>query len=103
MTNDYVYLVCGTDTHCIEDLEANGYKLTNCSTDGTLTVVDKKDHEECQMTHTVTKPSYVVEEFPNFPYLTQAEAKQLISYQASAEGASDGWTYSKTVTEEVSL
>ena len=41
------------------------------------------------------KPAYIVEPFPNWPDLDDDEARQLIAYQASALGASDGWTAGK--------
>jgi len=93
MSNDYTYTVWCTDATSNAEAVAAGYSETNFSTDGLLCIADKCDNSEPTQTTVPTKPTYVVEEMPNFPYLSYTEARQLIAYEATSDGASDGWYY----------
>lgn len=94
MGNLFMYHVFKTNAASIAELESQGFCAKVLSTDGLLTVVDKQDTEAVTITDVPTKPSYVLEEMPNWPCLSHAEARQLASYQATTQGASDGWFYS---------
>jgi len=93
MDNGYTYTVWNTDETSEDEMNACGYPVGNTSTDGNLIVVDKKDNEEPTQTTTPTKPTYVVESMPNWPYLSHTEAKQLVTYYATTNGGSDGWNF----------
>ena len=94
MSNTYTYTVWETDATSQSEMAAEGYTGGNTSTDGNLIIVDKCDNDEPTQTTVPSKPVYVVEAMPNWPYLTFTEAHQLIAYEATSDGASDGWYYS---------
>jgi len=90
--NDFSYTVFGKDQFAIR--ESLGFTGGNFSTDGNYVVGDTGSSVPCEhCNENLPKPIYVpVELFPNWPHLSQDEARTLIGFKASAKGASDGWT-----------
>ncbi len=75
------------------EIASEGFDIRNVSTDGLLTVVDKRSESNPTVTSAPSKPSYVVEAMGNWPNLTLVEAGQLIGYLATGDGLGDGWYY----------
>lgn len=78
------------------EIASEGFDIKNKSTDGLLVIVDKNSDSNPTVTDAPTRPSYAsAEDFPDWPNMTLAKAKQLIDYLATSDGASDGWYYPK--------
>ena len=78
------------DSNLCQYLIDNGIKGSNVSADRMLILLPSLVAyipEEVP-----SKPSYVVEAFPNWPNLSNEESKQLLAYQASDFGLSDGFS-----------
>ncbi len=91
--NNYVYTVIKAGATSEAFKTDNGYPPSRKSTDETIEIVDKQDQVKLTLTKELTpeKPLYVLEDFPEWPYLSHQEALTLVSYQASAKGESDGF------------
>jgi len=93
MANGYTYTVYATDATSLEEIATAGYPQGKTSTDGSLIIVDNQCNSEPTQTTVPTKPAYVVETMSNWPYINHTEARQLFAYQATSNGASDGYYY----------
>jgi len=91
--NTYTYTVWKTDATSLTERATAGYPQGKTSTDGLLVVGDKRDNVEPSQTTVPTKPSYVTESMPNWPYLNHEEVLKFISYMATSSGAGDGYTF----------
>lgn len=92
--NNYRYYLCKTDDTSRAEIESKGGYIANCSTDGTLCMVDNQNGPEIVLSDPPSLPSYVVEVIADPQNMSHEEAKAVISYQATTQGASDGWWYS---------
>ena len=90
MEKNYIYHLFIHDNPGMTDMASLGFVSSNISTDGNLCICDKGDSTEEVIDIEPTKPSYVVESMTNWPHLTHTEAHQLIKYEATTEGGSDG-------------
>lgn len=90
--NGYTYSLAKTDETALAELAAEGFSVTNISTDGLLCLVDRRNGAPT-LTDPPDLPSYVVESISDPQDMTHAQAKIIIAYQASSGGASDGWFY----------
>jgi len=88
--NLYNYALSKTDTTSLSELAAQGFSVTNISTDGLLCMVDRRNGSPT-LTDPPDLPPYVVESISDPQNMTHAEAKTIINYQASTVGGSDGW------------
>jgi|TARA_Y100000310_G_scaffold311768_2_gene358364 hypothetical protein len=95
MANSYTYTVYAMDATSVSECASAGFPSGHKATNTNLVIVDRKDNAIPVQTTVPTKPSYVVESMSNWPYLTHTEALQLISYEATTSGGSDGWFYNK--------
>lgn len=91
MANNYSYSVWPTTK--LAKRAAAGYVGGNFSTDRTLVVGDVRSSIRCSICdNSLSKPSYVaVDKFPNWPHLSELEAKELTRTKASSDRVSDGW------------
>jgi hypothetical protein len=95
--NNFIYTVFKTDETSITERDSQGFTGGNFSTDGNLVVGDKCVDGNCTCTDVPTKPTYVVEAMSNWPHLSHQEALALVHYEATSDGASDGWFFSDLV------
>lgn len=91
--NNYLYHVFIHDASGITELESYGFTMGKVSTDGNLVVCDKQDDVEETITDEPSKPAYVVEDMTNWPHLSNEEAIQLVTYEATEQGGSDGYSF----------
>ncbi|GAG26386.1 unnamed protein product [marine sediment metagenome] len=87
--NGYVYTVYKVSESA--EVASEGFMINEVSTDGLLVVVDKCSAVEPTVTSAPSKPSYVTG-MSNWPHLSHSEARQLIDYQATTGGGSNGWS-----------
>lgn len=71
--------------------EKNSIPLINISSDRTLVLLPTDATNDFSESFTPSKPSYVSESFSSWPVLSPTESKQLLSYEASDFGSSDGY------------
>jgi len=91
--NNFSYTVFGVAQFGIR--AGLGFTGGNFSTDGLYVVGDRGETGHCEeCDDALVKPSYIpAEKFPNWPHLSHQEARELIAYPATSQGASDGWIY----------
>jgi len=97
--SSYTYTVWATDSTSLDEKDTAGYPVGKISTDGNLVIAHNQCTSEPTQTTVPTKPSYVTESMPNWPYLSLTEANQLVSYMATTIGASDGFSHNKTTPD----
>lgn len=90
--NSYVYTVYKVSESA--EIASEGFDIRNKSTDGLLTIVDKRSESNPTITDPPVRPGYAsAEDFPDWSNMTLAKARQLIAYQATTDGGSDGWWF----------
>lgn len=90
------YILINNDQTSIDEAEAQGYCGMNVSTDGSLIIMYHSDaHLDIDplLTTKPSLPNYVVETIPNPQHMTKTQAQQIIAYEATSDGASDGWWF----------
>lgn len=89
----HTYYVCKTDATNKADAESKDLSLRNYSTDGLLAICQSHD-DGVLLVDPPTKPSYVIELMVDWPKIELVDALLLDKYQATLDGASDGWSFS---------
>ena len=84
---EYRYAAFKTTMGSLTSRAAQGFTGGNFSADGTMVVGDlgSKTNAVVSVAHTPDKPAYVVEEMPDWPYLSWLEANTLVHYSEYAE------------------
>ena len=98
--SETIYTVLTGSAEASSFAQRNGYPPSfNRNNAGGLIIIDKNDDTKPEIPRNLIplKPDYVEEEFPNWPYLTKEEVKQLTSYQCTSPTNNDGWYYSSRV------
>lgn len=80
MYNNDTYVVWGMDATSIAELAQWDYPSGNINNDRDLCIANHHDNIQRSQTIVPSKPSYVTQPMPNFPYLSHPEARQLVKY-----------------------
>ena len=90
--NGYRYMLVGTDATTISELAANGFVLTNISTDGGLAIIDDHGVTIPVLSSYPSKPSYLLEVI-DLKNMNQSEARIVQAYSATTNGNTNGYRF----------